>query len=74
MDIFFPKVKNRAMSRLLNACFSVLNIATSVCLLQTGSHLKNKHSSFIKQVPAVFQATARIFVQTAKFPPFISRK
>jgi len=28
--LFFPKVENRAMSRLLNACCAILNTATSV--------------------------------------------
>jgi len=42
---------------------------------------KTAGESFTKQtwclseeVTAIFQATARIFVQTAKFPPVISRK
>jgi len=31
---FIPKVKNRAISCLLNACFAILNVAASFWLIQ----------------------------------------
>ena len=40
---FFPEVKNHAISRLLNACFAILNIATSFWLIQNCSYLRTKH-------------------------------
>jgi len=51
----------------------MLNIATSVWLFQYCRVIYKTNTAFIKR-PAIFQKTARIFVQTAKFPPIISRK
>jgi len=54
MDFFLPKVKNRAMRRLLKACFAILNMATSACFLRncgviykTNNHQKSPQ--FFKQ-------------------------
>jgi len=57
----------------LNTCCAFLNIATSVGSFKTAESFtkQTRHSS--EKVPAIFQETARIFVQTVKFPPAISR-
>jgi len=73
MGFFIPEVKNRAMSSLLNACFAILDIATNFWLIQTCGVIYKRNTAFSEQVLATFQATARIFVQTVKFPPVISR-
>ena len=55
MFIFMPEVKDRAMSRLLNACFAILNIATSFwhikkrrVIYKRNGIYQNKSSHFFK--------------------------
>jgi len=64
--------RNRDMSRLLNECLAILNIATRFVHKRRVIYKKcTRHWS--EQALAIFQATARTFVQTVKFTPFISR-
>jgi len=61
------------MSRLLNGCFAILNIATSSCLLETAESFikQTRHLSEKKISKHCFQTTARIFVPAVKFPPSV---
>jgi len=72
MGCFILEVKKRAMSRQLNAYFDILNIETSFGSFHAA--VIYKPNAALSERPAIFQATARIFQQTVKFPPFISRK
>ena len=71
MDFFFPKVKKRAMSRLLIACFAVSNIATSrpVASLghQAGRRVFWEGHKFFKLCPTHFPRERKLF--QGGFPP-----
>jgi len=71
---FIPEVKNRTVSRLLNACFAIINRATSFWLIQNCEDIYRTNTAFSRAVLAISQTTAGIFTQTIKFPPLISCK
>jgi len=60
----------------LNACFAILNKQLVLGSFKTTELFTKQTRHLSEQVPAIFQATARIVVQTVKFPPApaISRK
>jgi len=69
-EFFHPRSEE---SSLLNSCF---DIATRFWLIQNCGviYITKQTRQSSEQVLAIFQATAQIFMQTVKFPPFISRK
>jgi len=74
VGFFFPEVQDWATRCLFNACFatSSLRLIPNCGVIYCTVYKQTRHSS--KQILTIFQATARIFVQTVKFPPFTSRK
>jgi len=72
IDFFIPEVKNRSMSRLLNACFAILSIASSVWLLHHFGFIYETSTAFIRTTSHNSSSNSiRIYMQTTKFPPFI---
>jgi len=76
MFFFIPEVKNGTISRLLNACFAILNIATNFWLIQNCGVICKTNMTFIRTCPHNTSSnnTNMCCVQTVKFPPCIGRK
>jgi len=67
MGYFITEVKNRATSRLLNACVAVLTIATSFSLIQNCGVIYKTNTAFIR-VLAIFSSNSTSLHANSKIP------
>jgi len=69
LSCFFTQNTSAIVNKMTN--FKRFNLASSAV---SNLPLQKTRAKSSEQAIAIFQATVRIFVQTVKFPPFISRK
>jgi len=63
-----PEVKNRVMSRLLNACFAILNIAITFWVIQNCGVIYRINTAFIRTNPHNFSSNSTNICANSKIP------